>query len=208
MSNLLIWDCLNRIQVLQEFNKEIEKYVDGLRVNWDDFQRPSKVTKDQERTRVKINRMLPRVSRFLEESGNYPVITVREPPFVGGRVWHIDAGENIFNLNNFDLPIDTVTDSVDRAIGYYQDNILTSFIRTINPFWWLQRLLIAFIRIPFMIFAWAGYDAKNFENSSGGKLYKALAGLALFIGIVAGIFQILDSLKLVQPLQQLVSNVF
>ena len=118
-----------------------------------------------EKVREQINRMLPKVSRFLREADTYPIITVREPPFVGGRIWNIDVAENIFNLENWELSPQVITDSVQRAIGYYQDDLLNSFFRTINPFWWLMRLIAALIRIPFGILAWAGYDAGKFGPS-------------------------------------------
>ena len=207
MSNLPLWGCLNRIRVLQEFNQQVETYLnDSQESQYSEYRKTRSKHVNTKKVREQINRMLPKASRFLREAGTYPIITVREPPFVGGRIWNIDVAENIFNLENWELSPQAITDSVQRAIGYYQDDLLNSFFRTINPFWWLMRLIAALIRIPFGILAWAGYDAGKFEESSPGKLYKAVAGFVVFVGFLASVAQILDSLGLIQPLRDVVQQ--
>jgi hypothetical protein len=155
--------------------------------------------------------MTPRVSRYLLAAGQYPLVSYRDPPALGGRtIPNIDMMQNIFNLDDFSIPIQTVVDYIQRAIGYYQDDMIHALFRTINPFWWLWKLVAFIIRLPFRIVGWAGFESKKIEASSGGKLYKAIAGLVIFMaGLVtftASIVQILDSFDLIQPIKDYLGN--
>jgi len=140
------------------------------------------------------------------ESGTYPVINYREPPNVGGRVFpNVDVMQNIFNLGDLGLPFSMVKDYTEKTMGYYQDDLVKSFFRTINPFWWLWKLAVLIVRIPFNLINLVGYDSEKLETSSGGKLYKSSVSLAVFIaGLVAflaSIVQILDSFGMIQAVK-------
>jgi hypothetical protein len=61
------------------------------------------------------------------------------------------------------------------------------------------------------IIDWAGYDSQKAEKSSGGKLYKSIAGTAVFIvslvTFVASIVQILDSFGMIQTVKDFLQNI-
>lgn len=60
---------------------------------------------------------------------------------VSGNCQNIDLILNIFNLGRNDIPPNSVIDFIDRAVDVYKRNRLHSFIRTINPFFWISALL-------------------------------------------------------------------
>jgi hypothetical protein len=203
---LTLWSCWERVQLLRRFSYLCRDYFDYNERNATNLSL-SDLKEDHEHIRKSINRILPRAARFLRESGQYPVLTVREAPSVGGGIWNnIDALSNIFHLDNFEIPEDMILDAIDRGIGYYYDEMPTSFLRTINPFWWVWRLARVVISFPFRIIEWAGYDGSSAEQSSQGKLYKALVGITVFfagiVGFLAGIAQIIDVLGLSENLQK------
>jgi len=204
MTDLPIWECLYRIGVLKNFISHLNSYNNHSEFSGRRRRGPSFATdEDGSEARRSINRMTPKVSKYMLESGNYPVVSYREPPAIGGRVFpNVDIMQNIFNLSNMEIPISMVIDYAEKAIGYYQDDLPKSFFRTINPFWWLWKLVVSIIRIPFGIIEWAGYDSDKLETSSGGKLYKSIVGVTVFIvGLVtflASIVQILDSFGMIQ----------
>lgn len=203
---LTLWSCWGRVQLLKKFSFLCKKYFDHNGINTDNLSL-SDLKEDHKYVRKSINRILPRAARFLQESGQYPVLTVREPPSVGGGIWNnIDALSNIFHLDNFEIPEDMILDAIDRGIGYYYDEMPKSFLRTINPFWWVWRLARVIISFPFRIIEWAGYDGSSAERSSQGKLYKALVGIAVFfagiVSLLAAIAQIIDVLGLSESLQK------
>ena len=45
---------------------------------------------------------------------------------------------NIFNLGRNEIPHETAVEYIDRAIKVYRSNRLDSFIRTMNPFFWIS----------------------------------------------------------------------
>ena len=110
-----------------------------------------------------------------------------------------------FILSELDLPLSIVIDYAEKTIGYYEDDLVKSFFRTINPFWWLWKLAVLIVRIPFALINLAGFDSEKLETSSGGKLYKSFVSLAVFIaGLVtflASIVQILDSFGMIQTVK-------
>jgi hypothetical protein len=215
MTDLPIWECLYRIQVLNQFISQLTIY-DEQKKGKRRSRGTNPISNDDMRdeiaySRKSINLLTPKVSKYLMEAGTYPIVNYREPPAIGGRVFsNVDLMQNIFNLSNFDMPITMIVDSVQKGVGYYQDDLFGSFFRTINPFWWLWKLVVKVIRIPFGIINWAGFDSDKLETSSGGKLYKSVAGISVFIaGLVtflASIVQILDSFGMIESVQTFFQN--
>ena len=103
---------------------------------------------------------------------------------------NINVMENLFRLDAFDMPFVVVDDYLQRAIGYYRDDLFASMVRTFNPLWWIWRLLRSLIIIPFAVLDWAGYDRDRAEESTIGRLFKFLLAMAM---IIAGIVGFLDA---------------
>jgi hypothetical protein len=213
MSKTAFWECVHRLQTLKEFRRQIETYMAHSEAWERRYRRPEgNCPTDHigEQSREKINQMIPKVSHFLFEAGAYPTVSWRDAPAAGGSKYEIDIIQNIFGLNRFEIPLRVVIDHIERGIGYYQNDLVGSLLRTVNPFWWLERLVAAIIRIPFRIVEWAGYDSDKAEESAGGKLYKVIAGLATFvagiIAVIAAVIQTLDILGLSQPLIEIIQR--
>ncbi|MFP4437355.1 MAG: hypothetical protein ACLFVO_08925 [Chloroflexaceae bacterium] len=211
MSRLTIFACMERIRNLSVFMSLLKRYSSGLYGTTDSLLSVEDERMDQDHLRERINRLLPKVSKFMRETKYYPILAVQEPPAVGGRIWpHYDAIENIFNLSQFDIPLQIVIDYVNRAIGYYYDDLIPSFFRTINPFWWLWQLSIFIIRVPFLVLDWAGYDAAKIEQSSQGRMYKRVAGILAFIAalvaFLGSLADIINVLGLAQSLREMLFN--
>ncbi len=193
MNNLTFWECQERIQTLEKFISLLHEYTLRSQKNHDGVSHP--INESGNRARVAINRMLPKVSGYMEDVGLYPVATVQEPPMLGGRVWsNLRLLDNIFTLGQFDVSLNEVLDYLEKAIGYYQDDLPRALFRTINPLWWLARLIGSIICLPFKIFKWAGYDSIRIERSALGKLYKAVVAIVItLVTLLAGLAQISDS---------------
>jgi hypothetical protein len=185
MSDVLIWQCLTRISILREFGEAIETYANHSQIH-----RMASIPNNNEgeRARERINQLVPRVARYLREAGVYPHMSYVPAPAVGGAILpNVDLLANIFQLRRFDASFYDISDAVQKAIGYYQDETFKALIRTLNPFWWLARLIAFLIGVPIRILAWAGYGRfEKLESSKGGRIYKAIAGLVAFaLGVVA-----------------------
>jgi hypothetical protein len=59
----------------------------------------------------------------------------------GGHGKNIDLIMNIFNIGRNNIPHHAAIDYIERAIEVYKSNRLDSFMRTINPFFWMKVFL-------------------------------------------------------------------
>lgn len=204
MSKLLIWHCLNRISALKRFGKALEAYISHSQVH-----NMISIPKDAEgeEARERVNRLLPKVSKFVRESGCSTSIVYTPPPIVGGPILpNVDLLTNIFQLSRFDVSYYAIFDFVQRAIGYYNDEAPKALIRTLNPFWWLAQIVAFLISVPIRILAWAGYgQIEKLEASQGGRLYRAAAGLVAFaLGLIALLANLAQIMSLIlQVLERL-----
>jgi hypothetical protein len=188
MTDLPYWKVKKRIATLLEFIEHWNVYQEHS--SSDRFTGSFPDDEEGSEARVQINLLAKEVSRYLSGAGCYPIIVYREPPVVGGRVMNIDVMENLFRLDAFEIPFAVVNDYLQRAIGYYRDDLFASVVRTFNPLWWIWRLLRSLIIVPFAVLDWAGYDRDRAEKSTIGRLFKFLSAMAI---IIAGIVGFLDA---------------
>ena len=78
----------------------------------------------------------------------------------------IDLLENLFRLHQHRVSPQILLDYVDRAIGVYKDDRSRAWMRTINPFYWLNLLLECTARLPFFVLGSMGLDRARMEASS------------------------------------------
>ena len=70
------------------------------------------------------------------------------------------------------------------ALGVYQNDRRAAKIRTFNPFWWLWRALLWFVRIPFVLMDEMGFDGARAEASVVGQLVKLILFLSAVLTIL------------------------
>jgi hypothetical protein len=85
-----------------------------------------------------------------------------------------------FELWQFQITSPLVLDCVDRAIGAYERESRRLLRKSFNPLYWLQLLIVWFLRLPFKLLGAAGFDARKAENSLLGKLSKLALGVVTF----------------------------
>jgi hypothetical protein len=194
MSDLPYWEVRKRISALTEFMQRWSEYLQHSDVARLEGSYP---TDDQGiEARAHLNLMINRITRYLADVKAYPIIQYREPPISGGRVLRIDVLQNLFRLPAFQIAPHVVHDYVMRAIGSYKDDLSPSLVRTLNPIWWLWRLVRAIILVPFEILRWAGFDRDQAEQSIPGKVFKFLAAIAFVLAGLIGFFDDLVQLLL------------
>jgi len=140
--------------------------------------------------RVEINRTMEEIHSIIMLSGINPVIIYTPPPAVGGYVQNVDVVYNIFNLHRFDIPPQALIDYIDRAIGVYASNSSRSFMRTVNPFYWIGRILESIVRIPFVLLGKAGFNQNKVETSLPGKILKGLLYLIIVFASFLTVLQL------------------
>ena len=176
---------------MQEFHTAVERYFLNSHIGVAGRARRQRDDSSQAAQDAKRNiyRALRAVNSIVHSSGINPEIFYQQPPIVGGREYNINIITNIFRLDELQIPVDMPDGFVQQAIGVYTDDNGAAWRRTLNPFWWLGRILSWFAHIPFELIGKAGFDAGKAEGSFIGKV----ASLILYlIPIIAGLLAILD----------------
>ena len=197
MTNFTIWEVNKRITDLQEFLDKYKDYLEHSAGSTRQRHLGTFPTDDIDSSaRSKLNFMRPRIKKYILDTDNYPLINYRDPLAIGGRAMQIDIFENLFNLNAFEIPHTTVSDTLERTIGYYQDQRPKAVLRTINPLWWIWRLVSVVIAFPFYVIGWAGYDRDQIESKPAAKLFKAVTWFVAIVTFMDSMVQLLINLGL------------
>jgi hypothetical protein len=194
-----IWENKRRLELLTKFHGLLLTY-------YFHSQSTSGIPGRSERAeahaaRYKINVILEECCQIVSSTGVNPIVTVSPPPLFGGSTKQVDVFQNFTTLDDLILQGLSPMDFVQRAIGVYEGDRVRAFIRTVNPFFWISQVFLWFISFPFHIIGIAGFDRKKAEDSLWGKLFKAIAGFAVF---VATILTILESLGLLEGFKALI----
>ena len=153
--------------------------------------------------RRKINQMLDKAEKLISLSGVSPNLIYTPPPVIGGYVQNVNIILNIFNLYHHQIGPKTVYDTIDRAIGIYEDNKTKSIIRTCNPLFWVNLLIKYFTSIPFRILGVFGVDQERIQISTIGKIVK---GILYLITLLAAIITLIDYFDLSKLIKELLNQ--
>ncbi len=192
--NITLWESLRRQERLNEIHELIVTYYTALQKGQ---------AGQASEARISINLILKDVQAIVYAAEVYPVISWTPPRFVGGPSIEIDILENLFYLKRYDLGSETVIDLLVRAFGVYESYHLQSFLRTINPFWWLWRIFNWFAKLPFLLLGSAGFNSTRAENSILGRFFKLAL---LLLPLVAASLSILSHLDLLEEFLELVKG--
>lgn len=197
-----IWENLNRITYLKKFRQLINDYFLGAQYDYTGVRLDSKA----EKARPEINKMSLRVSKYILKAGISTEITHFPAPAIGGYVTRIDLIFNLFNLPDYDvLPIEVI-DLIDKAIGVYEEDKLSAFFRSINPLFWLKKLLAKIALAPFSLLSLAGFESEKIRKSLIGKLLSLLFQLVALIASIVTILQILGYNDAIKNLRSLIDS--
>ena len=192
--NITFWESFRRQERLNEFHELIVTYYTALQKGQAD---------QASEARISINLILKDVQAIVYAAEVYPVISWTPPRFVGGPSIKIDVLENLFYLRRYDLGPESVTDLSLRAFGVYKSYHLQSFLRTVNPFWWLWQIFNWFAQLPFLLLGTAGFNSTRAENSILGRFFKLAL---LLLPLVAAFLSILSHLDLLEEFLKLVND--
>ena len=197
-TKILIWENKRRLNKLREFRSFMIRYFNNSRVGLGGGRVEESAAKEARR---EINRLRDEMHSIILNSGIDPVFSWTPPSAVGGDETEIDLIEEIFDLDQFDIGPNNVLGLIDRAIGEYDSNRKSAFVRTLNPFFYIGRALDAITDLPFIIIGILGFNRQRMKASVVGRLVK---GILYIILIVAGVLAVLHLLDFVEPIKQFV----
>lgn len=193
---ILIWENKRRILRLEEFRSLIVEYFNNSHV----YRRAEERTEEPNAqvARVKIHRSMEEIHKIIVFSNINPLIIWSPPPMIGGNTKHIYPIQNFFNLHRFDLGCNDILGFVDRSIGIYELNQSAALIRTLNPFFYIGRLIEWIVELPFLALAKLGLDRGRAESSILGKFIK---GMLYLITVIAALLTTLQLLGYLDPVK-------
>ena len=174
------------------------RYFNNSRVNLGGGRVEESAAKEARR---EINRLKDEIHSIILNSETTPSFSWTRPVAAGGDETEIDLIDDIFDLDQFDIGANNVLGLIDRAIGEYDSNRKSAFIRMLNPFFYLGRVLDTISDLPFIVIGIFGFNRQKMKVSAVGKLVKGILYLTI---IVAAIFAILHLLDFVEPIKQFV----
>ena len=128
-----------RLKLLKEFLDLVIIYFDNSTLNMMDGSHSER--QEAGEARAAINLIMKRAYKIIRLA-DIKTATASTPLFaVGGKSQNIDLILNIFNLGRNDIPPHAAIDYIERAIDVYKADKVFSFVRTINPFFWISVLL-------------------------------------------------------------------
>ena len=203
-TKILVWENERRLNKLIEFRQLVIEYFNNSRpTGWENS---SRIEEDAAReARFKINLVRDELHSIILNSGIIPILSWTAPAAIGGYVREIDLIENIFNLNGLQIEPNHVLDCIDRAVGKYDSNRKSAFVRMFNPFFYLGLVLYVISVLPFIAIGKLGFNQYKAERSVIGKLVK---GVLYLIPVVAACLAILQHFDSLEPVKQFVHKLF
>ena len=197
-TKILIWENKRRLNKLKAFRPLMIRYFNNSRVGFGGGRVEESAAKEARR---EINLLRDEIHSIILNSGIDPSFSWTPPAAVGDDETEIDLIEDIFNLDQFDIGPNNLLDLMDRAIGKYDSNRKSAFIRTFNPFFYLGLVLDTISDLPFIAIGILGFNRQKIKMSAIGRLVKGILYLTI---IVAAVLTILHLLDFVEPIKQFV----
>ena len=197
-TKILIWENKRRLNKLREFRPLMIRYFNNSRVGFGGGRVEESAAKEARR---EINLLRDEIHSIILNSGIDPSFSWTPPAAVGDDETEIDLIEDVFNLDQFDIGPNNLLDLIDRAIGKYDANRKSAFVRTFNPFFYLGLVLDTISDLPFIAIGILGFNRQKMKASVVGRLVKGILYLTI---IVAAVFTILHLLDFVEPIKQFV----
>ena len=184
-----------RLNTLHKFLSTLNRYFANTQFSEWRISEPPEENNTALEARTELNKSIPKANKIILASGQSPVITWTPPPAIGGRIIKVNMVTEIFRLHRFQINVSELLDVIERSIGVYEANRVSSILRTCNPFFWFMRIISAVASIPFFILGNVGFSRTKIEGSLVGRVFKFIFELA------AGIVSIITILELTDTLQ-------
>lgn len=193
--NITFWENIVRRKKLQEYRSQVEKYFQNI--DYNEYSRDIIDSGESRDIRKLLNNNNETVQTVFRDVGVIPDVVYTPPPAIGGYIQRINLVDNLFNLQNFDIETQALLDFIDQVDGIYQQDFINSVLRTINPFYWLAKILEFIASIPFFFIGSIGLNQKQIEGSFVGKLVKLIIKLLATIGAIVSVWDFFAKLKIV-----------
>ncbi len=139
---------------------------------------------------------------------NEPVIVYYSSRIPGDYQGPLNLLQELFDLRDYQISPQKVTDALDRAIGEYGRRKKRLYQQMFNPFFWIKFILLKIVEVPFQVLGAMGFDSARIEKTAGGKFIKVIVLIAAsvggFVAFVAALMTILQFIGWLDPALKLI----
>jgi len=195
---ITFWENDERIKYLKKFNSHVVNYFKNIG--------HSRVGDSWEEDTAKIERKI--INKLIDKAHLYIIATgvstrVISYPAPKG----LDLVLNIFNLGKMHIGHRSLLDSIERAIARYENDKKSAILRTYNPVFWITLLVDWIVSLPFEFLGKFGLQQDKLGSSLGGKIFKFLFSLIIYIEAFLNILKMTGYLpKLLIIIEKIISK--
>jgi hypothetical protein len=193
---MLYWECKRRLALLRRFRVLAFDYFENIKyAHWSSGGAPPSMNDKAQKARHEMNQLMGDAVLSFDLLRIPHVVFYQPPLMASGYAQNLDVIVNAFDLYSFQIPSHRFFDCIDMAIGAYERECQKLRRQSFNPLYWLELLIVGFLRLPFRLLGAAGFDARKAENSLLGKLSKVALGVVTF---AAAVIEVADHWDLVR----------
>lgn len=177
-----IWVNWRRRRLLGSFREGLAEYHESL--EYEAFPFRARETERARELRAGLALELDRVVSVVKLSGG-PSLHRQAPGEEEGTVVRVNVLEVVFELDRYTVPAEEALAILDRARRAYEEDRRRAWLRTLNPLYWLDRLMDTVESLPFELLRAVGVSPGRVARSAPGRVLRV--GLRLgVLAVVAG----------------------
>lgn len=179
-----IWVNWRRRRLLAWFRDRLEVYYENL--EYEAFPFRARETERARVLRTELEEARERAVRVVRASG-VSSLDRQAPGEAGGSVVRVNVLEAVFELDRYTVPPGEALRTLDEARRAYEADRGRAWLRTLNPFYWTDRLMNVVERVPFVVLERAGISPDRAARSLPGRLLRSglrLGVLAVVVGVL------------------------
>lgn len=201
---ITFWENDERIKYLKNFNSHVVNYFNNIGHNSVGDSWEKEIAKIE---RKEINKLIDKAYSYIVATGVSTQIIYYPAPITGREPHYTDLVLNIFNLINMHIGHRPLLDSIERAIVRYENDKKSAILRTYNPLFWIALFIDWVVSLPFEFLGKFGLQQDKLEASIGGRLFKFLFSLIIYVEAFLNILKMTGYLpKLLIIIEKIISK--
>lgn len=138
--------------------------------------------------RARVAKGMARVIEIAEKNGVSQVMISHPAPAVGGPIINVNIFRCIlWDTSHGGIKQQHIYDALMETLAASQKAARKFLLNALNPFYWLYRLLVFVIRIPFLLLSASGFSMAKIEDHLIARLFKSAEVIAiLYIAVKLG----------------------
>lgn len=179
-----IWISWSRRRLLTSFREALAGYYESL--DYEAFPFRARETERSRAVREELDEKLDRVVTVVRLSGG-PSLHRQAPGEEEGSVVRVNVLEAAFELDRHTIPAEEALRILDEARRSYEMDRHRAWLRTVNPLYWIDRLMGLMEGLPFLLLAKAGVSPRRVARSVPGHMVRAGFRLGVLAAVTAGL---------------------